>query len=225
MRDRSGEEVYAVMDEEEREKRDDSPPEEHETPTAVNPWRDIFVRPRATTRWLLANETEGAALWMWLSCTALFIVILFLGLTFYPGSFDRAATRMQLVIFTPLIFLASWVYFVIQSHLLSLLGNLAGGRATVGAMRVVNAYTTVIPTVVFGLVRLGLLLAFGREGTVALIVSNILLVWTFWISLGSIAAAAQLSSWRAMGVYVATVVFWMAAVSVAVGALQALGVV
>lgn len=213
------------MDGEEREIRDNTPPEEPETPAAVNPWRDIFIRPRATTRWLLATETEGAALWLWMSCTALFIVIIFLGLTFYPGSFDRAVTRMQLVVFTPVIFLVSWIYFVIQSHLLCLLGNLAGGRATVGAMRVVNAYTTVIPTVVFGLIRLGLLLAFGREGALVWIVNNVLLVWTFWISLGGIATAAQLPSWRAMAVYVATVVFWMATVSLAVGALQALGVV
>lgn len=209
--------------EEERGEGRDGGPGDRPEPSAVNPWRDIFFRPRATTRWLLAHETPGSALWLWLSFTALFVAALFLALTFYPGTFDRQVTRMQLVLFTPVIFLASWGYFVIQSQLLYLLGRLLGGRCTPGGMRVVNAFTTVIPSVVLGLVRLGLLFAVGRKSTALLVIDNVIMIWTVYISLGGIAAAAEITAWRALVIYLATMAVWFAGVWLAAAVLKGVG--
>ncbi len=176
----------------------------------INPWRDIFFRPRATTRWLLANETAESAQMMWLSFTALFIVILFLAVMFKPGGSGGAVTKMQLVIFTPVIFLLSWVYFVVQSYLLCALGRLLGGRCEVWEMRVVNAFTTAIPGAFLGFVQLGAFLLFDRKGAVSMLVDNVILVWSAYITLGGVAAAAGIPAWRALVAYLASAGLWLA---------------
>lgn len=199
------------MNEEERRAGDgsetDRPPE---TPPDINPWRDIFFRPRATTRWLLANETSESAQMMWLSFTALFIAILFLAVMLKPGSQGGAVTKMQLVIFTPVIFLLSWVYFIVESYLLCVLSRLLGGRCEVWEMRVVNAFTTAIPGAFLGFVQLGVFLLFDRKGMVTMLVDNVILVWSAYITLGGVAAAAGIPAWRAMVVYLASAGFWLA---------------
>jgi hypothetical protein len=195
------------MDKEERQSGagPDEPGRPPEAPLAINPWRDIFFRPRATTRWLLANETAASAQTLWLSCTALFIVVLFLTVMFYPGSFDRQVTKIQLVIFTPTIFLLSWVYYIAESYLLCAIGKLLGGRCEVWEMRVVNAFTTVIPGVVLGFLRLGVFFFIARQGPVMMLVDNVILVWSAYITLGGIATAAKITFWRAMVVYLVSV--------------------
>jgi hypothetical protein len=200
------------MDEQERrEEEEDGADRRQETPADINPWRDIFFRPRATTRWLLANETAGSALMLWLSFTALFIVALFLTVMFFPGSLGERVTKIQLVVFTPVIFLFSWVYFVVESYLLCVLSRLIGGRCEVWEMRVVNAFTTVIPGVVLGLARLGVLFVVGREGLAAKLVDNAILVWTVYITLCGVAAAAGINAWRALAVCLASIGLWLAA--------------
>lgn len=176
----------------------------------INPWRDIFFRPRATTRWLLANETAESAQMMWLSFTALFIVILFLAVMLKPGSHDGAVTKMQLVIFTPLIFLLSWVYFIVESYLLCGLSRLMGGQCEVWEMRVVNAFTTAIPGAFLGFVQLGVFLLFDRQGIVTMLVDNVILVWSAYITLGGVAAAAGIPAWRALAVYLTSAGLWLA---------------
>ncbi len=192
------------MDDEERR-------EAEGPPAAINPWRDIFFRPRVTTRWLLVNETAASAQMLWLSFTALFIVGLFLTVMFDPGSLERQVTKMQLVVYTPLIFLFSWIYFVVESYLLCVLSRLLGGRCEVREMRVVNAFTTVIPGVVLGLARIGLLFLIDREGTAAKLVDNAVLVWSLYITLCGVAAAAGIAAWRALVVCLASVGLWLAA--------------
>ena len=199
------------MDEEERRAGDE--PETGRQPEPlpdINPWRDIFFRPRATTRWLLAHETAASAQMMWFSFTALFIVMLFLAVIFKPGSEGGALTKMQLVIFTPLIFLLSWVYYIVESYLLCALSRLMGGRCEVWEMRVVNAFTTAIPGVFLGFVQLGVFIFFDRKGLVTTLVDNVILVWSAYITLGAIAAAAGIPAWRALVVYVTSAGLWLA---------------
>lgn len=206
------------MDEEER--RDGEEPREterqQETPPEIKPWRDIFFRPRATTRWLLANETAASAQMLWLSCTALFIVMLFLTVTFLPDKFKVA--RIQLVYLTPVFFLLSWVYFIVESYLLCVLSRLLGGRCEVWEMRVVNAFTTVIPVVVLSILRLAVFYFVDRQGVVAKVVENVILVWTAYITLGGIAAAAGIAAWRALIVYMVSIGIWFAAAALLQGA-------
>lgn len=198
------------MDEEARR-----PVEEHEEPERqpepeISPWRDIFFRPRATTMWLLAHETAASAQTLWLSFTALFIAMLFLTVMFFPDKFQ--VSKIQLVFLTPVFFLLSWVYFIVESYLLCALSRLAGGWCEVWQMRVVNAFTTVIPTVVLGLVRLGVLFFVGREGMVATVVDNAVVIWSAYITLGGIAAATGLATWRALAVYMVSFGAWAAVV-------------
>lgn len=196
------------------ESREPAPPED------INPWRDIFVRPRATARWLIARETAASAQMLWLSFTAFFIVMLFLMLTFYPGKFDRAWSKMQLVMLTPVVFLVSWGYFIAESYLLWLFTRLLGGRSEVRVMRIINAYTTVIPSVVFGLLSLGLSFLVSRDSLVAKIFENVTMVWTMWISLASLSIAAGISAWRAVTAYLASLIIWIGGVAVAIGLLK-----
>jgi hypothetical protein len=187
-----------------REREPEGGPEQE-----IIPWRDVFFRPRATTRWLLAHETASTARMLWLSFTALFIAMLFLTVMFFPDSFR--VSRIQLVFLTPLFFLLSWVYFLVQSYLLCVLSRLAGGRCEVWEMQVVNAFTTVIPAVVLGLVRLGGFYLAGREGLAAKLVDNVCVVWAAYITLGGIAAAAGISTLRALAVYMVSFGVWAAA--------------
>jgi hypothetical protein len=211
------------MDEERRagegaEDRDGPP----ETPPDINPWRDIFFRPRATTRWLLANETAASAQMMWLSFTALFVVMLFLTVMFYPGDFDRQETKIQLVKFTPVIFLLSWLYYIAESYLLYALSRLMGGRCEVWEMRVVNAFTTAIPGVFLGVVRLAVFFLIARKGLVTTLVDNVILIWSSYITMGAIATAANIPIWRAMVVYVGSAGIWIAAYYAAAAVLPGL---
>lgn len=194
------------------------PPE----PENISPWRDIFFRPRATARWLLANETAGSAQMLWLSFTAFFMVMLFLTFTLYPGKFDQVWSKMQLVMLTPVIFLVSWGYFILQSYLLWSLSRLLGGRTDASAMKIINAYTTVIPSVVFGLISLGLSFVVGRDGIGAKVLENVTMVWAMYISLACLSAAAGISSWRSLVVYLTSLLIWIAGVSAGIGLLKIL---
>lgn len=192
------------MEEEER-----SPGGEAERERDINPWRDIFFRPRATTRWLLAHETSASALTMWLSFTALFIAMLFLTVMFFPDKF--LISKIQLVFLTPVFFVLSVVYYIVESYLLCALSRLAGGRCEVWEMRIVNAFTTVIPAVVLGLLRLAVFYFVDREGTVAKFVDNAVVVWSGYITLCGISAAAGIAAWRSLTVYLVSVGMWFAA--------------
>lgn len=205
------------MDEEER--RAGEEPEEagrKEPEPDINPWRDIFFRPRATTRWLLAHETAGSAQTLWLSFTALFIAMLFLTVMFFPDRFR--VSKIQLVFLTPVFFLLSWVYFIVESYLLCALSRLLGGWCEVREMRVVNAFTSVIPGVLLGLARLGVFYFLDREGTVAKVVDNIIIVWSAYITLSGIATAAGIPVWRALVVYFVSIGVWLGAAVLLQGA-------
>jgi hypothetical protein len=195
--------------------------EEPPVPDDISPWRDIFLRPRATARWLVANETATGAQTLWLSFTAFFLVILFLTLNFYPAKFDRAWSKMQLVMLTPVVFLLSWGYFILESYLLGAFARVLGGQAEVSTMRVINAYTTVIPSVVFGLLSLGLSFLVSRDGLAAKAFENITMVWAMWISLASLSVAAGISAWRAMAAYLGSLMVWIIGVMLGVGLLKA----
>ncbi len=198
------------MDEEERGRSGEHGGTERQEPEPdISPWRDIFFRPQATTRWLLAHETAASARMLWLSFTALFIAMLFLTVMIFPDRFQ--VSRIQLVFLTPLFFLLSWVYFLVQSYLLCVLSRLAGGRCEVWEMRVVNAFTTVIPTVVLGLARLGVFFLAGREGLAAKLVDNAVVVWSAYITICGIAAAAGMPKLRALAVYLVSFGVWAAA--------------
>lgn len=207
------------MNEEERREGEETEevlrPEPEPEPE-LNPWRDIFFRPRATTRWLLARETAATARTIWLSFTALFIAMMFLTVMFFP---DRVqVTKIQLVVMTPGFFLLSWIYFILESYLLCALSRLAGGRCEVWEMRVVNAFTTVIPAVVLGLTWLGTMFFFGSEGIVAKLMVNVIVIWSAYIRLGGIAAAAGIATWRALAVYLVSEGIWFAAARLMQGA-------
>ncbi len=198
------------MDEEERREGDEQAETDGQPPEPeINPWRDIFFRPRATTRWLLAHETASSAQMMWLSFTALFIAMLFLTVMVFPDRFR--VSKIQLVFLTPVFFLLSWVYFIVESYLLCVLSRLLGGRCEIWEMRVVNAFTTVIPGVVLGMARLGVFYFISRQGTVAMLVDNIFLVWSAYITLGGISAAAGIVAWRALVVYLVSIGIWLGA--------------
>jgi hypothetical protein len=198
------------MDEEERREEDEQAETDGQPPEPeINPWRDIFFRPRATTRWLLAHETASSAQMMWLSFTALFIAMLFLTVMVFPDRFR--VSKIQLVFLTPVFFLLSWVYFIVESYLLCVLSRLLGGRCEIWEMRVVNAFTTVIPGVVLGMARLGVFYFISRHGTVAMLVDNIFLVWSAYITLGGISAAAGIVAWRALVVYLVSIGIWLGA--------------
>jgi hypothetical protein len=121
---------------------------------------------------------------MWLSFTALFVVMLFLTVMFYPGDFERQETKMQLVKFTPVIFLLSWLYYLAESYLMYALSRLLGGRCEVWEMRVVNAFTTAIPGVFLGIVRLAVFFLIARKGLVTTLVDNVILNWSSYIRWG-----------------------------------------
>lgn len=187
----------------------------------IRPWRDMFFRPRATVRWLLERETARSALLQWLSFTSLCMVVVFLAVMLYPGVFEHKVTKMELVVATPFVFLLSWGYFVVSSYLFWLVGRLLGGRCEVWEMRVVNAFTTVIPGVVFGGLRFGLFVLFGKVGLAGTLADNAMMLWSGYITLSGIAAVAGISVWRALAVYFVSLGVWMVAVMAAAAVVRA----
>jgi hypothetical protein len=178
-------------------------------PQGGNPWLRILYRPYSTILWLLQHETPQSARTLWLSFTALFIVILFVAVMFYPGGFDRVAIRMRLVIATPIIFALSYLYFIAESFLLHKASNWFGGRSQVASMRVVNAYTTVIPGVILGLLNIGLAALLGTDSQLLHIADNLIIGWSIYITAAGIAAAAGFSPWKGLLVYLVTLLLWI----------------
>jgi len=175
----------------------------------VNPWVAMFFRPRETLRWLVLNETVLQAKMLWLSFTAVFIIGLFVVTTFAPGIVDRGEGRMQLVIATPLIFALSWTCFLVESYLLHLVSNKLGGRSQIPAMRIVTAYTTVVPGLIFGAVNLAVFFLGGRDTYLQLLVQYIIMVWALYISACGIAAAAEITIRKALIVYFIAALLWL----------------
>ena len=186
------------------ERNDEIRPE----PQSGNPWLAILYRPRNTMLWLLQHETQQSARTLWLSFTALLIVILFLAVMIYPGSFDRVEARIELVIATPFIFALSYLYFVAESYLLHKTSVWFGGRSQVAAMQVVNAYTTVIPGVILGLLNVGLAVLFGPDSQMLSIAGNLIIGWSIYITAVGIAAAAGFAPWKGLLVYLVTLFLW-----------------
>ncbi|MDR3589407.1 MAG: Yip1 family protein [Negativicutes bacterium] len=180
-----------------------------EPPRRLHPWLGILFQPRSTMLWLLRHETQQSARTMWLSFTALFIVIMFIAVFLYPGDFDRAAVRIRLVIATPVIFALSYLYFIVESYMLHKAGEWLGGRSHVADMRVVNAYTTVVPGVILGLLNVGLSVLFGHDSPLPGFAGNLILGWTIYITAVGIAAAAGFSPWKGLLVYLVTLLLWL----------------
>ncbi len=178
-------------------------------PRSVNPWLGILFQPRSTVIWLLQHETQKAARTLWLSFTALCIAILFLAVFIYPGDFDRAAVRIRLVIATPVIFALSYLYFIAESYLLHKASEWLRGRSRVQDMRVVNAYTTVVPGVILGLLNLGLAALLGPDSLLLSLAGNLILGWTIYITAVGIAVAAGFSPWKGLLVYLITLLLWL----------------
>lgn len=176
---------------------------------AVNPWPGMLVRPRSTICWLLDNETQQSARMLWLSFTALFIATLFLALMVYPADFDRATVRIRLVLATPVLFLLSYLYFIAESYLLYRVSAWFGGGASQAEMRIVNAYTTVIPGVILGLVNVGLSVLFGSDSPLVGFAGNLIVGWSIYITAAGIAAAEGFAPWKGLVVYLITLAVWM----------------
>ncbi|MDR3561109.1 MAG: Yip1 family protein [Negativicutes bacterium] len=190
------------------EKSDEIKPNQPEPD--IHPWLGVLVRPRSTLEQLLRRETPQSARTLWLSFTALVIAFLFLGATFYPGDLDRAALRMRLVFATPFIFALSYLYFVVESYLLHKVGEWFGGRSTPAAMRVINAYTTVIPGVILGPLNILVAVLLDKDSLVRGTLENIILGWTVYITAVGIGVAAGINPWRGLAVYIVTLLFWLA---------------
>jgi hypothetical protein len=178
-------------------------------PKSGNSWLGILFRPRSTMLWLLRHETRQSARMLWLSFTALFIVIMFLAVMIYPGGIDRAAVRIRLVIATPFIFVLSYLYFIAESYLLHKAANWLGGRSQVADMQVVNAYTTVIPGVILGLLNVGLTVLLGPDSLLLSLAGNLIIGWSIYITAAGVAAAASFSPWKGLLVYLVTLVLWL----------------
>jgi hypothetical protein len=125
-------------------------------------------------------------------------------------------TKIQLVVFTPVIFLLSWVYFLVSSYLFWYFSRAAGSQAELWRLKVVNSFTTVIPSVVFGFLRIAVFFTLGHDSAVGKLAENAIIIWSIYITLAAVAEATLLPVWRAMVVYIFT-----AGVMLAAGALLA----
>lgn len=187
-------------------------------PENIQPWRDIFFRPRATCRYLIRHETSGSATMMWLALTALLIVILFLNIMLSPAKGDITAAKMRLVLITPIIFLFSGVFYVVESYLLWLSLKLFGGKAQLETVRIAYSFTQVIPSAVFIIISLILAFIIPRDSLIASLVSNIIMGWSLYITLVGLAESSGIVAWRSLVAYLVTLAVW-AVVILAIAAL------
>ncbi|HMM20984.1 MAG TPA: Yip1 family protein [Selenomonadales bacterium] len=177
-------------------------------PEDIQLWRDMFFRPRAACRWLIRHETSGSATMMWLALTALLIVMMFLSIMVGSAKGDASAAKMRLVLITPILFLLSGVFYVVESHLLWLGLRLFGGKARPEDVRIVYSFTQVIPTAVFIIISLLLSLLIPRDSLLSSVVANIIMGWSLYITLAGLAEAGGIGAWRSLAVYFASLAVW-----------------
>lgn len=183
-------------------------------PVKISPWRDIFFKPRASVRWLLENESPASARMVWLSFTAFFIASVFLMVMLNPGQLDPASARLQIVLAIPAVFLFSLGFFLIESYLIFYVARLFGSKAGWDGIKIIFAFTNVIPGAAFILVNFLAYFLLGAEGAAASAVHNLIAGWSIVIAVLGLAEGAAFAVWRAIAVYIITIGLWVAAMSI-----------
>lgn len=166
-------------------------------------WIALLFRPRLTIRELLEKETAKSAWDLWINFTIVLVaaapIIGYLQNAIW-GVPNLKFTEWLLAI--PVIVIINLLMFHFESYFFWKTSMWLGGRCEKHEMRIVLAWSTIIPVLVFGSVDTILTLLLGKENLLALIVSNIGVIWGAVIAIASIRELTNLSIWRAGVVWV-----------------------
>jgi hypothetical protein len=182
---------------------------------ALNPWASIWIRPRATTRFLLDSDPQRA-------------VVVLGALTGVYHALDRASGRdagdkipgfaiaLAVLLVGPL---AGVLKVYVSAALLRLAGRWLGGGASAEELRTAVAWGSV-PLLVSLVLWVPLLLLFGREmfsrdaprlaaggpSTIVFFVivagQLVLGIWSLILSLKAVGEAQEFSAWRALANFI-----------------------
>jgi len=168
------------------------------TPDKTNPWISLLFRPRLTIRQLLENETDESAWKLWENFTILITVIAIIFVMLPPSMLEKT----HLIIkewFLGILILATFniAIFYLGSYISWKTSLWLGGQCEKSQMRIVYAWTTIIPVVVFGAIEILFTFLFGEESMLVMLTYIIWILWELVISIAGIREAANLSIWRA----------------------------
>lgn len=204
----------------------------------LNPWLSIWIRPRATMRYILNTDPKAYVFGL---C---FIGALNQSLdrAVGRGLGDRIAFPFVLLLCAVFALFSALLTLAIGGRVLRWVGGLLGGQGTLDGVQAALGWGNV-PSLIGLLIWLPLLVLLGPELfttntprmdanpmlALLLLASSMLQmllgVWSFVISIKCLAEAHQFSSWRALGVtlIIALPFIFIACVIISIGVLTLLG--
>lgn len=174
-----------------------------DNPNKLLLWIALLVRPRLTMRELLEKETAQSAWNLWIIFTIVLVVA-----TPIIGYLQNAFWGVPNLKFIewlfaiPFIVIINLLLFYFESYLFWKTSIWLGGRCEKHEMRIVLAWSTTIPFLVFSSVDTILMLLLGNENLLVMIVSNVGAIWGIAIVIAGIREVTNLSIWRAGVVWV-----------------------
>jgi uncharacterized membrane protein len=141
------------------------PPLPTKTSDKTNPWISLLFRPRLTIRQLLENETDEST-WrqLWVTFTILITVIAFIFAMLTHSVWEKPYYNIEERLLIALVFATvNIAMFYLGSYISWKTSLWLGGQCEKSQMRIVYAWTTIIPVVVFGAIEILFTFLFGKE--------------------------------------------------------------
>jgi hypothetical protein len=151
----------------------------------------------------LENETDESIWKLWVNYTILITVIAIIFAMLPPSMWEKPYLSIKewflviLVLATlniAMLYLGSYIFWKTSLWL--------GGQCEKSQMRIVYAWTGIIPVVVFGPIEILFTFLFGKESMLVMLTEIIWTLWDLVISIVGIREAANLSIWRAGVVWI-----------------------
>lgn len=174
-----------------------------DNPNKLLLWIALLVRPRLTMRELLEKETAQSAWNLWIIFTIVLVVAIPI-IGYLQNAFWGVPNLkfIEWLFAIPFIVIINLLLFYFESYLFWKTSIWLGGRCEKHEMRIVLAWSTTIPFLVFSSVDTILMLLLGNENLLVMTVSNVGAIWGIAIVIAGIREVTNLSIWRAGVVWV-----------------------
>jgi hypothetical protein len=162
------------------------------------PWIAFLFRPRLTIRELLEKETEKSAWNLWVNFTIVLVVVApIIGYLQTVIWGEPNLKFKQWLLGISVLVVINLLMFYFGSYLFWKTSLWLGGNCEKSQMRIVFAWSTIIPVLVFGSIDTIFTLLLGKENLLVLLANNIGVIWSATITIASIREITNLSIWRA----------------------------
>ncbi|AIF52903.1 Yip1 family protein [Pelosinus sp. UFO1] len=157
-----------------------------------------MFRPRLTIRELLERETDKSVWNLWVSFTILLAVVAPMIGYLQAAIWGEPNLKLKEWLFgTAALVIINLLMFYFGSYFFWKTSLWLGGQCEKSQMRIVFAWTTIIPCVFFGSIDAIFTLLLGKENMVVFLANNVGVIWGSVVTIAGIRETTNLSIWRA----------------------------